>query len=141
MANTGKSVILALVLAGTFVLILNLGFSILAERPDFPNVPCENKLDGTCGEAYQAAQAQWEEANDKYERNLFFFSLAVGVFLVVAGAIVPNKALSWALMIAGAVQLIYGSASYWGNINKYLKLAMLVVAAGILAWTAMKRKW
>lgn len=139
-----QTVLFSLGIAVVLALFLNVGFSLVQERPEYPNMPCQpvpiDKADttGGCGESWQIAQDTYQEEMNQYNFKFFVFSLITGVALLVAGLVVSNTAISWGMMFGGIFQLVFGAAMYWEQLNKYWKFGLLGAALVFLIMVAKK---
>jgi hypothetical protein len=148
--NVQKTV-LALGIAVILALFLNVAFSIVYERPEYPDQSACYPKYGPMGDTPVPADVQaqcdaelaaYETASQKYSLVVFVFSLVVGVALLAGGvAWASNQPFSWGYMLAGLFQLVFGSAVYWGELSKVLRLVLLAGALVALWFVAKKAGW
>lgn len=148
-----QKTIFSLGIAVVLALFINVAFSLVWERPVYPDQPdCYPKYapDATSTTPITAQQqatcdaqvASYEKANNQYNLVFFVFSLIAGVALLAAGLyLTKNDAISWGVMFAGLFQLIFGSAQYWGELSKVLRLVLLGASLVVLFFIAKKAGW
>jgi len=146
-----QKVLFSIGIAIVLALFINVAFSLVYERPAYPEQSeCYPKfVDG--GDIPVSAQQQavcdaeldaFEDASKAYSLVFFIFSIFVGVALLAGGIYLSkNEAFSWGIMFAGLFQLIFGSAQYWGELNKVLRLVLLGAALVVLWFIAKKAGW
>lgn len=142
MANLGKSIFLAVGLAVLFSLAIHLVLKIALPAPEYPIATCVPTTGTTsgCGTVYDQAQAQYQNDLDVYQRQLFIYSLVIGVGLIALGVIMNGSALIWALMLSGIVQIFIGAASYWNNLSDWFRLGLVAGGIAFLILVAKKKK-
>ena len=87
----------------------------------------------TCRNNYDAAQKV-------YDRNVFITLVVLGALSVAAGSFfVLNTVIGYALSLGGVLSFIIASIRYWGSANDGIKVIILAIALGILAWVAIKK--
>ncbi len=90
-------------------------------------------LQYTCGNNYN-------EAQKVYDRNVFITLVILGALSVAVGTFFAgNIVISQALSLGGVLSFIIASMRYWSSANDLVKVVILAIALGILAFVAMKK--
>lgn len=144
-----QKVLFSIGIAIVAALFINVLFSIAYERPTYPDqskcypaYPDSKPISTTDQAACDAAQKSYEDANAQYSLVFFIFSLVAGIALLAAGIwMTKSEPWSWGLMFAGIFQLIFGSAQYWGELSKVVRLVLLGASLVVMYFIAKKAGW
>lgn len=126
---------------------LNVGFSLVYDRPEYPIDVCSPRFDPGTGdvskefnqEECDIASQVYNDALQEYEFKRFVFSVVVGVILLAGGLALANVGfLSIGFMLAGVGQLIFGIGSYWDQLNEWARFVILGVALLILIFVGWR---
>lgn len=92
---------------------------------------CEIILSGqTCYDAY-------EQAQENYSKDLFFITLALGVFIIVIGTLVFGLESVGAGLMAGGVGIIlWGITGFWRFADDWLRFILSLIGLVVLIWLA-----
>lgn len=86
----------------------------------------------------------YNEANKKFRKIIFLFSVPLGVIIIVLGALIFSiNSVGIGLMLAGVFTLIYGAGGYWQYGENWMRfLASLVglIAVIFFAYWFQKKK-
>lgn len=88
---------------------------------------CEIALSGkACHEVYNDAQ-------EKYSRNVFLIALPLGILIIAAGAALFSlEAVGIGLMGGGIGTILYGVSDYWSYADNWLRFALSLAGLIIL---------
>jgi hypothetical protein len=114
---------------------------IWVETPNDPRVSAVTKpnQEGYC-DLYQKCQPVYEAARDEYGMLAFTVMVAFGVIALIIGVIpMGSSIVSSGLSYGGVLALIIAAGGYWSEAGELLRLAMSVVALGVLLYLGMKR--
>lgn len=115
--------------------------SISSEKPvpAAPTAPGTTKVTGYCNVQY-TCQKDYETARNSFERNVFITLVVLGVLTIVISFMLTGAGIvSLGLSLGGVLSLIIGSIRYWGNMNDWLRLAVLGFALAVLIWLGIKK--
>lgn len=93
---------------------------------------------GYC-DTYTKCQRPWESVREKYNRNVFFISLIIGILTVVISIVLSVESVSSGLMGGGAILMIYGTIRYWGSLSDIFRTIMIGIALAVLIWIGYKK--
>lgn len=92
-------------------------------------------IDGYCDEC----SIFFNEASDKYSRNIFIISLITGFITFIIGfAILKIEPVGSALIGSGIWAIFYGTVRNWRNFGAGIRFALLFVVLIILIWLAIR---
>ncbi|MBY0376788.1 hypothetical protein K2P96_02335 [Patescibacteria group bacterium] len=98
------------------------------------NVPA-----GYC-DAQFTCRNDYDAANKVYNRNVFITLVLLGaVCVALANFVKGNIVIGTALSLGGVLSFVIASMRYWGSADDLIKVIILAIALGILAWVAMKK--
>lgn len=141
--STITTLLFAAVVFALLLGVLNVGFGLFVEAPETPDcyrIPGPDGSFDTIGEEEcQLSFAAYEELSKEYEMKRFYFSLATGVVLAVVGLYLATGPFSWALLLAGLVQVSIGTAGYWRELNDITRFSLLVGALVIVSYVGYKK--
>lgn len=96
-------------------------------------------VNGYC-DYYQKCQPIYDAAREEYEMLTFTIMVAFGVVSLVVGVIpMGSSIVSSGLSYGGVLALIIAAGGYWSEAGELLRLAMSVVALGVLLYLGIKR--
>ncbi len=95
-------------------------------------------VQGYC-DTYVKCQKPYESASEKYNRNIFFISLVIGLITIILSFIFVVEAVSSGFMAGGVLLIIYGTIRYWGSLSDILRTIMLGFALAVLIWIGYKK--
>jgi len=101
--------------------------------------PCAQ---GYCDNEYTCRQ-EYDKANKVRSKNIFIFSIPLGILVIALGAFLFNlEAVGAGLMGGGAVTLIYGAGNYWQYGENWFRFTIsligLIAVIGITYWLNKK---
>lgn len=89
---------------------------------------------GFCDRDYYCRQ-DFDDALEKYSRNLFLMTLPIGIILIILGAVVFGLETVGAGMMGGGVGVIlYGVGNYWQYSADLLKFILSLVGLIVVIW-------
>jgi len=92
---------------------------------------------GYCEYDYTACQKDYDNANEKYWRGVFFIALPLGILIIVLGAIIFGLEFVGAgLMFGGLGILIYGVGGFWRFAQDWLKFIFSLIGLVIIIYFA-----
>ena len=101
--------------------------------------PGEAQPVGYCDLQY-TCRADFENASDVYNRNVFVTLVVLGALSVFAGNFFAgNAVVSSGLALGGVLSFIIASMRYWSAANDFIRVIILAIALGLLIWVAMKK--
>jgi hypothetical protein len=104
-----------------------------------PDVKSKKAPAGYC-DAQFSCRNNYEASQKVYDRNVFITLVLLGALSVAAGTYFGvNAVISQALSLGGVLSFIIASMRYWSSANDLIKVIILALALGILAWVAMKK--
>lgn len=100
--------------------------------------PGQTGVEGYC-DTYTKCSKPWQDAQDKYNRNIFFVSIILGMIVVVLSILLAVESVSAGLMAGGVLLIIYGTIRYWGSLSNVFRTIMLAIALGVLIWLGYRK--
>ncbi len=92
--------------------------------------------DGYCDRDFTCRQ-NYEDAREKYSRNLFLIALPLGIAIVAVGALFFGlEAVGAGLMGGGVGIILWGVGGFWRFADDWLKFVMSLIGLVILIWLA-----
>ena len=92
-------------------------------------------IEGYCDEC----NINYNEASDKYSRNIFIISLIAGVITFIIGfAILKVEPVGSALIGSGIWAIFYGTVRNWRNFGAGIRFVLLFIVLMILIWLAIR---
>ena len=104
-------------------------------------VPAEG---GYCQYDYSVCQKEFDNAQEKYHRKVFFVAIPLGVVIIALGALVFGLETVGAGLMAGGVGIIiYGVGGYWQYTKDWLKFVISLAGLIAVIWLAYyaNKKW
>jgi len=102
-------------------------------RYNYDNIGCA--IDGYCDEC----QIEFNEAQDKHSRTVFFISLIAGIVTLIVGyAVLSVEPVGSALLGSGIWAIFYGTVLNWRNFSNIWRFLLLLLAFVLLIWFALR---
>jgi hypothetical protein len=102
-------------------------------RYDYDDDGCP--VDGTCDEC----SIKYEEARDKYSRNVFLISLVIAIITFVVGfSILSVEPVGSALLASGVWAVFFGTVINWRNFSNSIRFVLLFVVLVVLIWITVR---
>ena len=104
-------------------------------------VPAEG---GYCQYDYTSCQKEFESAEEKYHRKVFFIAIPLGVVIIAVGALIFGlEVVGSGLMAGGVGIIIYGIGGYWQYTKDWLKFAISLIGLVAVIWLAYyaNKRW
>ena len=98
---------------------------------------------GYC-DIYQKCSKEWDSAQEKYHRKVFFVALPLGIIVIAIGALAFGlEAVGAGLMAGGVGILLYGAGGYWQYAKDAIKFILSLIGLVVVIWLAyfINRKW
>lgn len=96
--------------------------------------PKSSEVGGWCDSDFTCS-AEYEDAREKYSRNLFLITLPIGIAIIIAGAVVFGlEAVGAGLMGGGVGVILYGVGEYWRYSGDLLKFLLSLVGLIVVIW-------
>jgi hypothetical protein len=93
---------------------------------------------GYC-DLYYYCNQEFQDASEKYNRNVFIIAVIFGVIALILGIILKIASVSSGLMGGGVLLIVYGIIRYWSGLQNYGRFIVLGIALAILIWIAYKK--
>lgn len=84
-------------------------------------------------------QKYLNEAQQKYNRNIFFILLPVGLIVVILGLYLLVDYLGAGLMFAGLIIMFYATMRYFSDMSKILRAIVILAELLIIMWIGYKK--
>jgi len=86
---------------------------------------------------------EYQDAKEKYNRNLFFIIAPIGLILVILGLYFKTDYMGAGLMFAGLIVLFYGTIRAFSDLSKIWRALVILVELIIIMWIGYKKieKW
>ena len=109
-------------------------------RPDRAEPPViEETQVGYCNEDFTCAE-EFSDARGLYERNFFIVLVTLGVLTLLLGfALRLFEVISASFSAGGVLAFIIASASFWSEMNDYLRVIILGIALVVLVYVGVSR--
>ena len=92
---------------------------------------------GYCQYDYTACTESWDSAQEKYFRKIFLSALPLGIFVILAGALIMSlESVSAGLMLGGVGMIVYGTGTYWRFTDDWMKFVLSLAGLVILIYAA-----
>ena len=79
------------------------------------------------------------DALQKYNRNIFFILLPVGLIVVILGLYLLVDYLGAGLMFAGLIIMFYATMRYFSDMSKILRALVILVELLVIMWIGYKK--
>jgi len=94
--------------------------------------------EGYC-DLYTKCSTEYQIINEKYNRNVFFISLTIGIIILLISFIPALEQISLGIMSGALLLIIYGTIRYWGSLSNIWKTIMIGFALAVLIWISYKK--
>lgn len=102
----------------------------------FPRSLNGEGVTGFCDRDY-TCRMEFEDAQEKYSRNVFLFALPFGIVVIAVGAFVFGlEAVGAGLMGGGVGIILYGVGAFWRFADDWLKFILSLVGLIAVIWLA-----
>ena len=81
----------------------------------------------------------FNDATQKYNRNIFFVLLPVGLIVVILGLYLLVDYLGAGLMFAGLIIMFYATMRYFSDMSKILRALVILVELLVIMWIGYKK--
>lgn len=83
----------------------------------------------------------FNDANTKYNKNIFYISAIVAIIAILSGLYLPKTidAIASGFMFGGILVLIQGTVRVFGDLSKWTRVVVLGVELIILIWVGYKK--
>lgn len=82
---------------------------------------------------------EFEEARDRYSRNVFIISIIIGIITLIIGySILSIEPVGSALMGSGVWAIFFGAAINWRNFSNFWRFLLLFIALIVIIWIAYR---
>ena len=102
-------------------------------RYDYDENGCP--VDGYC----DGCRISYDEARDKYSRNVFIISLVIAVITFVVGfSVLSVEPVGSALLASGVWAVFFGTVINWRNFSNSIRFVLLFIVLVVLIWIALR---
>ncbi len=92
-------------------------------------------IGGYCQYDYTNCQKEFDAADEKYWRDVFFIALPLGIIVIGVGALVFGlESVGAGLMFGGVGIMVYGVGGFWRFAQDWLKFSLSLIGLLILIW-------
>jgi hypothetical protein len=81
----------------------------------------------------------FNDAQQKYNRNLFFILLPIGLVIVILGLYLIVDYLGAGLMFAGLIVMFYATFRYFSDMSKMLRAIVILIELLVIMWIGYKK--
>jgi hypothetical protein len=81
----------------------------------------------------------YNDATQKYNRNIFFILLPIGLAVVILGLYLLVDYLGAGLMFAGLIIMFYATMRYFSDMSKILRALVILVELLVIMWIGYKK--
>jgi len=81
----------------------------------------------------------YTDASQKYNRNIFFVLLPVGLIVVILGLYLLVDYLGAGLMFAGLIIMFYATMRYFSDMSKVLRALVILIELLVIMWIGYKK--
>jgi hypothetical protein len=81
----------------------------------------------------------FSNAQQLYNRNIFFILMPVGLLIVILGIYVVVDYIGAGLMFAGLITMFYATVRYFSDMSKLLRAIVVLVELLIILWIGYKK--
>ena len=144
-----KKIVLGFGLAFILPMMVFYGVSTFSHRPQHRDYQIENyheKHKRATAEEKIKLEEERSELNEqrrvdrkKFERNLFFVAVPVGIIAVVAGSIIAIQAIGSGLMLGGIFTLTEGYFCCWSSLADWMRFVSLLVGFIVLMFIGYRK--
>jgi len=147
-----KNIVLGLIIAVVFLMFSVYGTKLIYNVPDYSDYCGKDKepailIDGNrtaekikeIENEFRVCQEQFDEAREKYSKNLFIISLVFSLIIIIISALyIHVENVSGGLMLGALFFIIYGTGSYWRYMEDLLRFIVLGVALIVLIFVGFR---
>ena len=144
-----KKIVLGFGLAIILPLTVYYGVSTFSPRPQYRDYEIENFREkherGTDEEKIKLEEErsglneQRRDDKERFERNVFFVAVPVGIIAVIAGSIIAIQAIGSGLMLGGIFTLTEGYFCYWSELDDWMRFVSLLVGFIVLMFIGYRK--
>ena len=144
-----KKIVLGFGIAAVLPLMVFYGVSTFSPRPQYRDYQIENYREkhkrATAEEQIELEkeksrlEQQRRDDRKKFERNVFFVAVPVGIIAVIAGSIIAAPAIGAGLMLGGIFTLTEGYFCYWSELADWMRFVSLVVGFIVLMFIGCRK--
>ncbi len=89
----------------------------------------------------ELCQKQFNDANQKYNKNLFYITFPIGLLAIIVGIYLPLivEAIASGFMFGGILTLIQATVRVFGDLGKITRVILLGLELIILIWIGYKK--
>ncbi|MBI4438411.1 hypothetical protein HY640_00600 [Candidatus Woesearchaeota archaeon] len=87
----------------------------------------------------ETCQYSFQQVHDKYESNVFFILVVVGVTSLVAGLAINVQSVGTGLLIGGIISILVGTIRNWSNLADIAKFVILGILLAILIFIGYRK--
>ena len=81
----------------------------------------------------------FEEANNRYNRNLFFINAPIGLVGMLVGLFLAYEVVGAGLMFSGIILLAYATIRYFSNMSKVMRVIVIFIELVMLIIVSIKK--
>jgi len=81
----------------------------------------------------------YRNAQKEFETHLFFVAVPMGIIAIIMGAFSPIQAIGTGLMFGGIFTLVDGYASYWTELQDWMRFVSLLMAFIVLIYIGYRK--
>jgi len=81
----------------------------------------------------------YNDANEKYNRNLFFIITPIAVAAIIFGLFYGMEVIGSGFMFAGILLLIYSTGRYFSDMSKVMRVVVIGIELILLLWITKKK--
>jgi len=81
----------------------------------------------------------FNEANEKYNRNIFFIITPIAIFAILFGLFYGMEVIGSGFMFAGILLLIYSTGRYFSDMSKVMRVVVIGIELLLLLWITKKK--
>lgn len=81
----------------------------------------------------------YDKAREQYERNTFLMTTPVGLVAIIVGIYWPVEFIGTGFMFGGVLASIYGTVRYFGQMSKFVRVAVIFIELCVLLFVGYKK--
>jgi len=85
-------------------------------------------------ESCNYCSSEFNDAKQKYNRNIFFVLLPIGLIIVIIGIYLMVDYLGAGLMFAGLIVMFYATFRYFSDMSKTLRALVILIELLVIMW-------
>ena len=82
---------------------------------------------------------EYSEANEVYNRNLFFIISPIAIILILFGLFYTFEVIASGFMFGGILLLIYSTVRYFSDMSKFMRVLVVFIELILLLWITKKK--